>query len=135
VLLPDVGGMLYYSDLRVYDIAGLTDRTVAQTLGTHINRAAFHDYVFDQIKPTFIHTHGFWSAHAKLAQDERFAADYVPICNYPDPVYKKYESGDFVRRDVIENQDYQLRTLQTRLDQQCNLIDADRYVALLQITK
>jgi hypothetical protein len=126
VLMPDVGGMLYYSGLRVYDMAWLTDRTVAQTLGTHINRAAFHDYVFDEIQPTFIHMHGFWSAHAKLAQDERFAANYIAICDYPDPLYRKYRSGDYVRRDVIGNRGDVLRRLQGHLDERCNLVDADR---------
>jgi hypothetical protein len=126
VMLPDVGGMIYASDLRVYDLAGLTDRRVAQTLGRRINRAAFHDYVFEEAQPTFIHTHGFWTIHTKLESDERFREDYVPICEYIDEWVlnnygKEYHSGDFVRREVVQERPEILNRLRTRLDSDCEL--------------
>lgn len=138
VLLPDVGGMLYYSDLAVYDLAGLTNRTIAQTLGKKINRPAFHDYVFEEAKPTFIHMHGFWTVHSKLGQDERLARDYVPVCEYLDTwatnAYgSTYYSGDYVRREFVEARPLAISRLQPQLDETCNLRDSRRLVAMLGI--
>jgi hypothetical protein len=126
VMLPDVGGMIYASDLRIYDLAGLTDRRVAQTLGRRINRAAFHDYVFEEAQPTFIHTHGFWTIHTKLETDERFREDYVPICEYIDEWVlnnygKEYHSGDFVRREVVQEQPQVLNQLRLRHYSDCEM--------------
>jgi hypothetical protein len=52
LLTPDMGGTLYYSTLRVYDLAGLCDRTIARSLKT--DREAFLRYVFEEARPTFI---------------------------------------------------------------------------------
>lgn len=116
VLLPDVGGTLYYSRLRVYDLGGLTDRTVALTLLRRPNLAAFHDYVFDTLRPTFIHTHGLWAYLARLDEDPRFRRDYVAIWEEPDPwIRKKFGlemySGDYVRREVVRGRLEELRAL------------------------
>lgn len=107
VLLPDVGGTLYYSRLQVYDLGGLTDRTVALTLLRRQDLAAFHDYVFDILRPTFIHTHGLWAYLARLDDDPRFRRDYMAIREELDPwIRKKFGlemfSGDYVRREVAE---------------------------------
>jgi hypothetical protein len=77
VLLPDVGGALYASNLRVHDLAGLCDRTTARTIG--VDPPAFRDYVFDVLRPTFIHVHGVWSVRARLHEDARLARDYVVL--------------------------------------------------------
>lgn len=103
-LTPDLGGTLYYSRLRIYDLAGLCDRTVAKTLGK--NQGAFYDYIFDEIKPTFIHTHGFFTSICEFDLDQRFSRDYVAIRDYDDAYAEKrikrpIKSGDFVRRDAI----------------------------------
>ena len=45
LLTPDLGGTLFYSTLRVYDLAGLCDRVVALTL--RHDHPAFLDYVFE----------------------------------------------------------------------------------------
>lgn len=126
VLLPDVGAMLYYSDLTVYDLAGLTDQTVARYLGTNIYRPGFYDYVFETVTPTFIHTHGFWTQLSRLDADPRFAELYVPICAYVDPWIKQNygierESGDFVLHSIAEAYPNELAVLQQRLDSNCNL--------------
>lgn len=126
VLLPDIGGMLYYSDLMVYDLAGLTDRTVAQYLGTNVYRPGFYDYVFDTLVPTFIHTHAFWTQHSRLDEDPRFAELYVPICAYTDPwIEQNYginrQSGDFIQRSVAEAYPDELNLLRQGLDENCNL--------------
>lgn len=103
LLLPDMGGTLYYSTLKVYDLVGLTDRTIART--RQVNPPAFYDYIFETVKPTFIHTHGPWAYQARLDADPRFRRDYLPIREQIDPyVLKEYGeqmyAGDYVRREV-----------------------------------
>jgi hypothetical protein len=101
-LVPDVGGTLYYSNLRIYDLGGLTDKTIARA---ETSEAVF-DYIFNVIKPTFIHNHANW---ANFEADERFRKDYLPIWeeleSTVDPEYPDLEiySGDYVRKDVINN--------------------------------
>lgn len=114
LLLPDIGGALYYSNLRVYDLGGLADKTIARTLGKR--QEAFYDYIFEAIKPTFIHTHGWWSYIANFDKDERFRRDYVAIQESLDKwVMNTYGvqvySGNYVRRDVLENQNDKLELL------------------------
>jgi len=104
IFLPDVGGTLYYSSLRVYDLVGLIDKTTATTLGR--NQADFYDYVFEDLKPTFIHVHGCWSYLAALDNDGRFRRDYIPIYEYPSVWIKRsygltIYSGDYIRKDAI----------------------------------
>jgi hypothetical protein len=127
IMLPDIGGVIYYSDLKdlnVYDLAGLTDQTVARTLGQHLNRAAFYTYVFQVVRPTFIYTHGAWTGLAKFEDDPRFSQLYIPICSYIDPwVERNYHqqrlSGDFVLRSVIEAHPGQLPVLRASLNDIC----------------
>lgn len=103
VLTIDMGGTLYYTNLKVYDLGGLTDRTIARTLHRDID--AFHDYVFEETRPTFITTYSSWAEFAALDDDPRFRRDYVPIHESIDPIlqqfgYKIY-SGTYVRIDAL----------------------------------
>jgi hypothetical protein len=115
-LLPDLGGTLYSSHLRIYDMAGLCDKTIAKTLHPHVGGdegkdfKAFHEYVFGQVRPTFIHIHGYWTRSTRLWSDPRFSAEYVPIFEHLDKsVYKHHlvdmRSGDYVRRDALRSAD------------------------------
>jgi hypothetical protein len=119
ILLPDVGGTLWVSRLRIYDLAGLTDRTIARTLDKHPER--FYDYVFEEIKPTFIHTHHFWTTEAKLDYDPRFQRDYVPLFQYLGPTLREQvsetplTSGDFVRREAIVEKQAAVAAIRTQL--------------------
>lgn len=113
-LVPDIGGTLFYSKLRIYDLAGLCDKTIARTRGK--DQQCFYDYVFDSLKPTFIHTHGYFTAVSKFDDDPRFLRNYVAINEYHDSfverVYKASRiSGDFVRRDQIQGHEAQLDSL------------------------
>lgn len=111
VLLPDVGAMLYASRLTVYDAAGLCEPGVVHTLKRDTpywltEHPAFFDYVFEDLRPTFISTHHFWTYVAAFDDDPRFARDYVPIESYEDEYVKSVyhrslRSGDFVRRDAL----------------------------------
>lgn len=109
LLAPDLGGTLYYSKLRVYDLGMLCDRVIARTLRKDTPR--FHDYVFEVIKPTFIHTHGVWATAAAFDEDPRFRRDYVPIRERADAQMsegKSTYSGDYVRREVAEGREDRL---------------------------
>jgi hypothetical protein len=108
VLLPDIGGTLYYSDLQVIDLGCLCDTTIARTLLK--NQSRFYDYVFDIVKPTFIHVHGTWTMRADFDADPRFRRDYVAIKEYPDEWVKarsgrEMMSGHFVRRDQVRGKE------------------------------
>jgi len=101
LLTPDLGGTLLYSRLTIYDLGGLCDRTIARTMGK--DQSAFYDYVFMQLKPSFIHVHPHWVDLANLDGDSRFRGDYVPIREHM--IYersgKRLESGDFIRRELL----------------------------------
>lgn len=101
LLAPNQGGTLLHSNLKLFDLAGLCDRTIARTIGR--NQPAFYDYVFERIRPTFIHLHGNWVRRANLDGDPRFRRDYVPIhVRHGDKKQAAYiASADFVRRDAL----------------------------------
>jgi len=106
ILVPDLGGTLYYSHLKVYDLAGLTDTVIAKNLGK--NQSVFYDYVFDIIRPTFIHTHGWWAYISNFDADPRFRQDYIAINEMTDnwiftTMGKTMFSGDYIRKDSIRN--------------------------------
>jgi hypothetical protein len=107
VLMPDLGAALLTSNIRVYDLAGLTDKVIGRTLNRDEGR--FHDYVFEDIKPTFIKTHGFWAERADFDSDPRFRRDYVPIAEAPDDWLLQrgvhLMSGEYIRRDVMPGQE------------------------------
>ncbi len=116
VMLPDIGGPLYYSHLQVYDLAGLCNRSIAHTRG--IDQQAFYSYVFDTARPTFIHTHGYFSYVSRLERDPRFARDYVGIADS----LEEYGGdsvivGDWVRRNVIVGSEVTFESLSDSLRQ------------------
>lgn len=119
ILLPDVGGTLWTSRLRVYDLAGLTDSVIARTLDKDPD--AFYDYIFEHAKPTFIHTHHYWTLKAGFDYDPRFARDYLPLFEFVERAVvqraagDRLRSGDFVRRDAIEGKDEALAVIRMEL--------------------
>jgi hypothetical protein len=121
ILLPDVGGPLYYSKLRIYDLGGLVDPHIARTLVK--DPAALHNYIFAKAKPTFIHTHASWTVRSRLDMDPRFHEDYVPLNESLDEyAAKKYQlkifSGDYVRREVAEAHPEVIRQIRAELEYQ-----------------
>jgi hypothetical protein len=108
ILIPDLGGMLYYSRLRVYDLSGLTDKVIAKNLGK--NQSVFYDYVFVTLKPTFIHTHGWWAYIANFDADPRFRQNYIAINETTDnwiltQMGLSMFSGDYIRNDSNDSID------------------------------
>jgi hypothetical protein len=115
ILLPDVGGALYCSELRVYDLGGLTDRTITRTLGKR--QQQFYDYVFEIARPTFIHTHKYWAYVADLDADPRFRREYVAIWEGLDPwiartFHRTMYEGDYIRKDALGGDMEALRRMQ-----------------------
>ncbi|MDA1310423.1 MAG: hypothetical protein O2985_12570 [Proteobacteria bacterium] len=105
LLLPDIGGTLFYSELEIFDLAGLTDATIARSLRKDL--ASLHGYIFDQIRPTFIHTHGYWALVSDLDAGVSFREQYIPLRESVDAVASASAgriiySGDYVRKDAVE---------------------------------
>ena len=69
-----MGGALWASELATYDLLGLTDQRIARTIGR--DQPSFHDYVFDEVRPTFIKTMDFEVGFSRLEEDSRFFRDY-----------------------------------------------------------
>jgi hypothetical protein len=101
LLLPDVGGALYCSELRIYDLGALTDRTMADAWRK--GKAGLREHILGVLKPTFIHVHGGWAAATEFENDERFLRDYAPIQSGAASLFKEgpYFVGDYVRRDAV----------------------------------
>lgn len=107
LLVPDAGGTLFYSNLRIYDLGGLTDKILARTLAR--DRQALHDYILQETKPTFIHVHGTWARDAYLDGDPRFRRDYVPLYERPGKSQGGasgviFYDGNYVRKEAVANQ-------------------------------
>jgi hypothetical protein len=111
ILAADIGATLYEGTLRVHDLAGLIEPDVVRTLKNNtqfwlFDHPKFYDWVFDEIKPTFISTDKFWTYVPAFEKDPRFRRDYVAIDTFTDRyvqnVYHQVlHSGDFVRRDAL----------------------------------
>ncbi|MFI0238870.1 hypothetical protein [Streptomyces sp. NPDC016845] len=86
--LPDLGGTLLTSRLRVLDLAGLTDRAIADAYAAH-DKAALTHHVLDEVRPALVHTHGPWTPKTGLTQARLAAAGYAPL-------YREGDGGDYV---------------------------------------
>lgn len=100
ILAPDLGGLLMGSNLRVYDLAGLCDKKIARTL--YVDKKGLWDYIFNEIKPSFIEKHTPWTYFSMLESDERFYRDYVLLDNFEGMERGRIYNGAFVRREIVE---------------------------------
>jgi hypothetical protein len=98
VLLPDIGGSALAGRLHIIDVAGLAEPRIAKMRGAGTVKEELPDYLFDEVKPTFIHSHPGWNEG--LEKDPRFLRDYVPIIA-PN---EKDLDGDWVRRDAVHDE-------------------------------
>jgi hypothetical protein len=122
LLIADVGGTLLENGVRTIDLGMLTNRDVARWLGGRSDKPdlpAFHAYIFEQVRPTFISTRAYHTWRARLDLDPRFAEDYVPLVTYADDWIRKRVgiemiSGDYVRRDVVRAAGLRIEELQAR---------------------
>jgi hypothetical protein len=106
ILLQDVGATLFFTELEIFDLAGLIDGTVARTLWN--DKPALRDYIFNEVKPTIIHTYAYSALEADLDSSEQFREQYIPLREEIDTIASEAAgrtiySGDYVRRDAVEN--------------------------------
>ena len=121
ILTADAGGFLLRNELDLIDLGMLCDRQIAEALGEGASNPDvkhFHDYIFNQRRPTFIATRAYHAWLADLESDSRFRRDYVPIREYPDIwVKQRYGerviAGDFVRTDVVGIQYFALERVRS----------------------
>lgn len=98
LLLADLGGSSLTSRLHLVDLGGLGDSRIADYIHDN-DPAGLRDYVFDEVKPTFItvHTHG--TEWHRISVDPRLARDYDQIFDSPDPM--GFPGGDWIRKDAV----------------------------------
>ncbi|MCZ6509934.1 MAG: hypothetical protein O7A62_05025 [Alphaproteobacteria bacterium] len=87
-------------------MAWFADATIAQSL--HKNKKFPHDYIFNDVKPTFILTYSYSASLTLLDSSPQFRQQYIPLREKIDPIAsdivgRTIYSGDYVRHDVIEN--------------------------------
>lgn len=99
LLTPDMGGSALTSRLQLIDMAGLTHARMADIIAGN-DRTTFGDYVFEELRPTFIHTHGPWLEN-NITSDARVNRDYYVVQRSEDPALP---DEDWVRKDVVHNQ-------------------------------
>ncbi|MDN0197191.1 hypothetical protein [Streptomyces sp. S.PNR 29] len=96
VLLPSLGGTLLTSDLKVYDLAGLTEPRIADALAAD-DIPGLQRYVFDELRPTFVHAVAVWARKTGMLAPRLTAEGYVPL-------YRTSEGGgDWVRADAVKH--------------------------------
>ncbi|WP_245670736.1 hypothetical protein [Nocardia flavorosea] len=99
LLTPDMGGSALTSRLQLIDMAGLTHTRMADIIAGN-DRTTFGDYVFEELRPTFIHTHGPWLEN-NITSDARVMRDYYVLQRSEDPTVP---DEDWVRKDVVHDQ-------------------------------
>lgn len=97
---PDLGGTSWASGLTMIDLGGLADAHIARY---GYDPRFFLPYVFDERKPTFIHTHCVWSRDTRVNESPRFRKDYLAIREEPCALEccRNVENGEYIRREVI----------------------------------
>ncbi|ATL28161.1 hypothetical protein [Streptomyces formicae] len=94
VLLPSLGGTLLTSDLKVYDLAGLTEPTIADALAAG-DAERLRRYAFQELRPTFVHAVGVWARKTGMTERRLTAEGYLPLYRTADG------GGDWVRADAV----------------------------------
>jgi hypothetical protein len=96
ILLPSLGGTLLTSDLKVYDLAGLTEPRIADALAAN-DITGLQRYVFDELRPTFVHAVAVWARKTGMLAPRLTAEGYVPLYRTPEG------GGDWVRADALKH--------------------------------
>ncbi|WP_245745903.1 hypothetical protein [Nocardia altamirensis] len=96
---PDMGGTSLTSRLRLIDMAGLTEAKIADMYAGK-DPTDLSDYVFEQVKPTFVHTHGAWMQN-QVTIDPRMDRDYYRIHRSPN---LDMSDEDWVRKEVVRDE-------------------------------
>lgn len=97
LLHHDAGGTSYVANIRVLDLAGLCDRTIAREWR---DRERMRQYIFEERRPEFIYSGPYFAQRIDLEEFPEFEADYVPLPPAPRPELDGYIRC--VRRDIYE---------------------------------
>ncbi|MDP9313302.1 MAG: hypothetical protein M3R24_20865 [Chloroflexota bacterium] len=96
-LQPDVGGISFMApDLRIVDLGMLTDIHLARFT---YYPPFFKQYIFEEERPEFLHTHGGWSLVSKITLYPELREHYLPINVVEDSA--SGGSGDYIRKDLF----------------------------------
>jgi hypothetical protein len=99
ILEPDLGGSALTSRLPIVDLAGLLHAKIADFYRDR-DMAGLRDYVFEDVKPTFVHFRMYWGPVTGISTDPRLLRDYDPIYTYSTPADF---GGDWVRKDAVHS--------------------------------
>ncbi|TNE84959.1 MAG: hypothetical protein EP330_26500 [Deltaproteobacteria bacterium] len=76
----DMGANMYWSGNKIGDVAGLVD----VPMGHHNYQTAFmKEYVFSELKPDFVHSHGGWASRSGVQNHPEWRERYFEIPGYP----------------------------------------------------
>jgi hypothetical protein len=80
ILVPDIGGTIYVSELQAHDFIGLIDKKIALTYEK--DSAAFTDYIFDSLEIDIIGAHDLWLRDQDWLNDPRLQHRYRMFWDY-----------------------------------------------------
>jgi hypothetical protein len=95
LLHHDAGGTSFVAGIRLIDLAGLCDRTIAHHWQ---DRERMRKYLFEERRPHFIYSGPYFAQRFGLEDFQEFHRDYVPLPPPPDPALDGYIRR--VRRDL-----------------------------------
>ena len=93
---PEIGGDALTGRSLLTDGAGLAEPTIARFWAVK-DWAAVRDHVLDDVRPSFIKSHGQFRTQMAFDADPRFVADYVLIGETPN------QGGNWVRRELVRD--------------------------------
>lgn len=93
----DMGAHLVWTDWRMMDIAGLIDIPWAHH---KFEKAFVREYLFEEMRPPYIHIHGGWATNARINSHPEFRRDYYEIPGFPAGD-RQFHIGNYVRRDLL----------------------------------
>jgi hypothetical protein len=115
----DLGGQAMTSRLDLTDLGGLGTARTAEFVGAD-DWLGLRDYIFNEVKPTFINTIGGWDRTIGFPDDPRFDREYALVFRGPPPydgmLFSYNHVNIWVRRDQLPNE-AKLREMQTYADQ------------------
>ncbi|MFH1469118.1 MAG: hypothetical protein ABIO70_32320 [Pseudomonadota bacterium] len=98
----DMGAHMWFSGWRIMDVAGLVDIR----MGHHRYEKDFlREYIFEELQPTYIHSHGGWSRKTKINNFPEFKRAYTEIPGYPAG-RRAFHMGNHVARKYMAIQEY-----------------------------
>lgn len=94
----DMGATMWWSGDDLLDVAGLTDMPIAH----HTEQRAFiTEYIFEEERPEFMHTHKSWARRLGVERIPLWKQDYFETPGYTSKGYGKGHGGCMVRKDLF----------------------------------